>query len=81
VALNIKDPAVHEAVKRLAQLTGESQAQAVATAVDERLAKLQGDDLAARLLAIGHRTASRMSAETKQLDHAALLYDKQGLPA
>ena len=81
MALNIKDPAVHEAVKRLAQLTGESQAQAVATAVDERLARLQGDDLAARLLAIGHRTASRMSAETKQLDHAALLYDKQGLPA
>jgi hypothetical protein len=37
-------------------------------------------DLAARLLAIGHKTASRMSPEAKRLDHAALLYDEHGLP-
>jgi antitoxin VapB len=81
MALNIKDVSVHEAVKRIAKITGESQAQAVATAVTERLARLQRDDVAARLLAIGHRTASRMSPEEKQLDHAALLYDEHGLPA
>ena len=81
MALNIKDESVHDAVKRLAKITGESQVQAVATAVNERLARLQRDDLAARLLAIGHKTASRMSAETKRLDHAALLYDDRGLPA
>lgn len=81
MALNIKDPAVHEAVKLLAELTGESQAQAVAIAVRERLARLQGDDLAGRLLAIGCKTARRMSSETKQLDHAELLYDDHGLPA
>jgi antitoxin VapB len=80
MALNIKDELVHDAVKRIARITGESQAQAVATAVNERLARLQRDDLAARLLAIGHKTASRMSPETKQLDHAALLYDERGLP-
>ncbi len=80
MVLNIKDPSVREAVKQIAKITGESQAQAVATAVNERLARLQRDELAARLLAIGHKTASRMSAETKHLDHADLLYDKRGLP-
>ena len=54
---------------------------AVAKAVNERLARLQRDDLAARLLAIGHKTASRMSPETMALDHAQLLYDERGLPA
>ena len=38
MALNIKDDSVHEAVKRITLITGESQAQAVATAVRERLA-------------------------------------------
>jgi antitoxin VapB len=81
VALNIKDASVHEAVKQIARIPGESQSQAVATAVKERLARLQKDDLAARLLAIGHKTANRMSPDTKALDHAALLYDERGLPA
>lgn len=81
MALNIKDASIHEAVKQITKITGESQAQAVATAVSERLARLQANDLTARILAIGHQTASRMSAETKRLDHAALLYDERGLPA
>lgn len=80
MALNIKDASVHETVKQIAKITGESQTQAVATAVKERLARLQRDDLAARLLAIGHKTASRMSPETKRLNHAELLYDERGLP-
>ncbi len=80
MALNIKDAAVHDAVKQIAQITGESQAQAVATAVNERLARLRQDDLAARLLAIGQQAARRMSPETKAFDHADL-YDDRGLPA
>ena len=79
MALNIKDDAVHEAVKLIAQITGESQAQAVATAVRERLAKLEKDALAARLLAIGEKTANRMTVD--ELDHGALLYDERGLPS
>lgn len=79
MALNIKDPSVHEAVKRIAAMTGESQAQAVATAVHERLARLERDDLAARLVAIGRKTAIRISANA-ELDHGALLYDDRGLP-
>jgi antitoxin VapB len=81
MALNIKDPSVHETVKQIVKITGESQAEAVAKAVNERLARLRQDDLAARLLAIGHKTASRMSPETKGLDHGQLLYDERGLPA
>ncbi|WP_284226710.1 type II toxin-antitoxin system VapB family antitoxin [Mycobacterium antarcticum] len=81
MALNIKDPSVHEAVKQLAALTGESQSQAVAMAVNERLARLQQDDLAVRLLGIGHKTAQRMNSATEMLDHAELLYDDEGLPA
>ena len=80
MALNIKDDAVHEAVKRITSITGESQAQAVAVAVRERLARLEKDELAARLLAIGRKTASRMDADT-ELDHGRLLYDDRGLPA
>src|SRR6185312_16128880 len=81
MALNIKDDSVHEAVKRITLITGESQAQAVATAVRERLARLEKDELAARLLAIGHKSASRMSADAEVLDHSALLYDDRGLPS
>jgi antitoxin VapB len=32
-------------------------------------------------LAIGHKTASRMSPEAKGIDHADLLYDERGFPA
>lgn len=80
MALNIKDPQVHDAVKELARITGESQAQAVATAVDERLSRVRRDDLAAQLVVIGEKAAGRMTPETKQFDHADL-YDERGLPA
>jgi antitoxin VapB len=49
--------------------------------VRERLARLERDELATRLLAIGNNTASRMSAEVRALDHGALLYDERGLPS
>lgn len=81
MALNIKDPAVHDAVKEIARITGESQAQVVAAAVRERLAHLQADSAADRLLDIGRRAAARMTPETKQLDHEALLCGDRGLPA
>lgn len=81
MALNIKDASVHETVKQITKITGESQAEAVAKAVSERLSRLREDDLTARLLEIGHKTASRMSPETESLDHGTLLYDEHGLPA
>lgn len=80
MALNIKDESVHEVVRQITRITGESQAHAVATAVNERLARLQKDDLAGRLLAIGRKTADRMTPNVKRLDHGTLLYDDRGLP-
>jgi antitoxin VapB len=80
MALNIKDEAVHDVVKRITRITGESQAQAVAKAVNERLARLEKDELAGRLLAIGRKTADRLTPEDRRLDHGALLYDDRGLP-
>lgn len=77
MALNIKDPVVHDRVKRLAELTGESPAQAVATAVEERLVRLRQEDLAVRLLAIGKRAAERMRDTGKPVDHGELLYDER----
>lgn len=79
MALNIKDPAVHEAVKAIAKITGESQAQAVATAVNDRLRRLQADDLAERLLDIARSIRSRLGPEGLP-DHSELLYDEYGLP-
>ena len=81
MALNIKDASVHETVKRIALITGESQAEVVAKAVDERLVRRQQTALAGRWLAIGHETATRMTPEARQLDHGAMLYDEQGLPS
>ena len=79
MALNIKDPAVHEAVKAIAKITGESQAQAVATAVNDRLRRLQADDLAERLLDIARSIRSQLGPEGLP-DHGELLYDEYGLP-
>ena len=79
MALNIKDPAVHEAVKAIAKITGESQALAVATAVNDRLRRLQADDLAERLLDIARSIRSRLGPEGLP-DHGELLYDEYGLP-
>ncbi len=80
MVLNIKDAAVHDAVKQIAQITGESEALVVATAVNERLARLRQDDLAARLLAIGQQAARRMNPGAKNFDQADF-YDEGGLPA
>ena len=80
MALNIDDESVHDAIKQIAHITGESEAQAVATAVAERLARLHRDDLASRLMAIGRATASRMTPQTIQLEQGALLYGERGLP-
>ena len=79
MALNIKDPAVHDAVREIARITGESQAQAVATAVNDRLRRLQADDLAERLLDIARSIRSRLGSEGLP-DHGELLYDEYGLP-
>ena len=80
--LNIKDPETHKLAQALADETGESMTRAVTIALRERLARIRKcrktGTLAADLLAIGRACASHL--EGREIDHAELLYDRQGLP-
>lgn len=81
MAMNIKNAETHELAKRLAKVMGSSITEAITDAIKVRLAQL--DDREARIkriLAIAGDCASRISPETKAINHADLLYDEMGLP-
>jgi len=81
VTLNIKDPEVHQLAYRISQLTGESLTGIVREALRERYDRLKNRQRKASaqdLLAIGKRAAAGLKGP--YLDHAALLYDEDGLP-
>jgi antitoxin VapB len=83
MSMNIKNEQAHQLARELAELTGESQTTAVTIALRERLERLRGNrqpPLAVRLLAIGKDCAAHLSEPYRSVDHAALLYDEQGLP-
>ena len=81
MALNIKNPEVHELARRIAARTGESLTDAVLEALRERMVRLGDDEaLVADLLAIGRDCAGRLDARTRTVDHGELLYDEAGLP-
>jgi antitoxin VapB len=83
MSLNIKNPEAHKLAQLLADETGESMTAAVTHALRERLDRVRrrrrGEATAADLLAIGRRCAAHLKGRPK--DHAALLYDKRGLPS
>jgi antitoxin VapB len=82
LSLNIKDPEAHQLAQELAKATGETMTEAVTVALRERIARVRrarkADATAAELLAIGRRCAANLNG--KPADHAALLYDENGLP-
>ncbi len=83
MSLNIKDEEIHQLVRELADLTGESQTTVVKIAVRERLDRLHAAGrltLADRLLAIGRNTAPRLQEPFRSAEHGDLLYDEHGLP-
>jgi antitoxin VapB len=78
MGINIKNPETERLIRELAALTGQGQTEAVTIAVREKLAREKAKGLAARLMAIGAKTAPLLR---DMPDHAALLYDdKTGLP-
>ena len=83
MSLNIKNEATHQLVRRLAELTGQSQTSAVEEAVRRRLAELEREDdretRIQRLLEIGRQTAAAMDPELSN-DPNDFLYDDMGLP-
>jgi len=81
---NIKDPEVHALAVELARLRRVSMTKAVHDAVRHELERerdLRGKSgLAAELMEIARRCAAHLRGPISSADHAALLYDEQGLP-
>ena len=81
MALNIKDPRVHDMVKQIAELTWSSQAAAVGSAVEAYLEQLLRQEKTERILAIGRDAAQRMAANPLPPNVDEILgYDEVGLP-
>jgi antitoxin VapB len=82
VSLNIKNEETHRLVRRLAELTGQSQTGAVEDAVRRRLAELDDDREARvqRILDIAREASAAMTPEDRTRDWFAELYDEDGLP-
>ena len=86
VSLNIKNETTHELVRRLAELTGQSQTRAVEDAVRRRLAELEHDreaEVARKLAAIEAVVARFQELPVIGPSYEEIMeemYDEQGLP-
>ncbi len=82
--LNIKDKRTHDLAHRLANATGETMTEAVRTALQERLTRIEasrppGRRLADRLEEIARHCAS-LPVRRRRSEDEILGYDKRGLP-
>jgi len=84
VSLNIKNEETHRLIKRLAELTGQTQTSAVEDAVRRRLEELTRTEEVRRRYAelgeIADRASAAASAEWLTTDWDQVLYDENGLP-
>lgn len=83
MSLNIKNERAHKLAKELASLTGESMAEAVTIAIEQRLELVRGDTpdrLAEKIMKLGADSATRWSEPWASSQHGDLLYDELGLP-
>lgn len=84
MSLNIKNEETHRLVRRLAELTGQSQTGAVEDAVRRRLDELDADGEQARRLRlltdIAARAGAALDSDWRNTDWDAELYDENGLP-
>ena len=84
MSLNIKNEETHRLVRRLAELTGQSQTSAVEDAVRRRLEELTREEEAQRryklLGEIADRASAAASPEWLTTDWDEVLYDENGLP-
>ena len=82
MSLNIKNRETHKLVQSLAKKTGETLTEAVATAVRERLERLERqqrvDDRVRDVMAISRRFSKLLKG--KKIDIDSELYDENGLP-
>ncbi len=82
MSLNIKSQEAHKLAQAVAKEAGETLTEAVTVALKERLARLRKkrkqEKLVQEILAISERFAKQMKGPP--IDHAAFLYDENGLP-
>lgn len=96
MALNLKNPRTLQAIDDLARLTGESKSEAVASAIEARLAEVLAADAATRAAGVSAQDRLRVlvADSSERLARAGLgaqsggrfgdptvdLYDDAGLP-
>ena len=84
MALNIKNSEAHRLAAELARMRGVSVTKAVTDALREQIDRqrrsLSRKGVGAQLMEIGRRCAAHVTVPVSSGDHAALLYDNEGLP-
>jgi antitoxin VapB len=84
MGLNIKNDEAHRMAAELATLRGISLSKAVTDAIHNELERerryRERTGLSRELLEIGRRCAAHIRGPISSRDHAAILYDEQGLP-
>ncbi len=82
--LNLKNPRAHTLATELSALTGQSLTTAVIEALEHQLEverrKVRRNTTAERILAFADKFAPGMATGSASQDHAALLYDENGMP-
>ncbi len=82
MSLNIKDPEAHRLAQQLAEATGETMTAVVTEALREKLGRVKKRESKRlsvdEMLAIGKKIRSQIKGPI--IDHAAFLYDENGLP-
>lgn len=83
MSLNIKNSEAHALATELARLRKVSVTQAVLEAIRHELTREKNrhrKSLHEQLIEIGKRCAAHIHDPVSSVDHATLLYDRQGLP-
>jgi antitoxin VapB len=82
MSLNIKNEETLRLVRRLAELTGQSQTSAVEDAVRRRIDEIERERerRVERIMEIGRQASAAMTPEERARDWPADLYDEGGLP-
>lgn len=82
MAINIKNEETTELIRALAEKTGETQTEAITTAVRERLARIEREQRTEKrvrdIMEIGRKFSELLKGEKIDID--AMLYDEHGLP-
>lgn len=81
VGLNIKNEEAHRLAQKIAATTGESLTTAVTQALRERLARVEKNERAERIMAIARDVAERLNKPGRKMMEIEDLYDDEtGLP-